>query len=59
MLGLYHGYLNGIGMGPFDTAAVALLGLLFAVSVLIALAAAFVVRLRANAVAGCWSTSRE
>jgi hypothetical protein len=33
-------------MGQFDTAAVALLGLMFAVFVLIALAAAFVVRLR-------------
>ncbi len=60
LLGLYHGYLNGIGMGQFDTAAVALLGLVFAVFVLIALAAAFVVRLRAHwariavRVAGSW-----
>ena len=37
LLGVYHGYLNGIGMGQFDTAAVALLGLMFAVFVLIAL----------------------
>ena len=44
LLGLYHGYLNGTGMGQFDTAAVALLGLVFAMFVLIALAAAFVVR---------------
>lgn len=60
LLGLYHGYLNGTGMGRFDTAAVALLGLVFAVFVLIALAAAFVVRLRAHwariavRVAGSW-----
>jgi urease accessory protein len=60
LLGIYHGYLNGIGMGQFDTAAVALLGLMFAVFVLIALCAAFVVRLRARwariavQVAGSW-----
>jgi hydrogenase/urease accessory protein HupE len=60
LLGLYHGYLNGIGMGLFNTATVALLGLVFAVFVLIALAAAFVVRLRAHwariavRVAGSW-----
>lgn len=60
LLGLYNGYLNGTGMGPFDTAAVALLGLSFAVFVLIALAASFVVRLRAHwarvavRVAGSW-----
>ena len=60
LLGIYHGYLNGIGMGQFDTAAVALLGLGFAVFVLIALAAAFVVRLRTHwariavRVAGSW-----
>ena len=59
-LGLYHGYLNGTGMGLFETAAVALLGLVFAVFVLVALAAAFVVRLRAEwariavRVAGSW-----
>jgi urease accessory protein len=58
--GLYHGYLNGTGMGQFRTAAVALLGLVFAVFVLVALAAAFVVRLRAHwarvavRVAGSW-----
>lgn len=46
--GLYHGYLNGTGMGLFETAAVALLGLVFAVFVPIALAAALVVRLRAE-----------
>ncbi|WP_051978835.1 HupE/UreJ family protein [Edaphobacter aggregans] len=60
LLGIYHGYLNGIGMGQFDTAAVALLGMMFAVFVLIALSAAFVVRLRgqwariAVRVAGSW-----
>jgi len=60
LLGLYHGYLNGTGMGEFETAAVALLGLVFAVFVLIALSAAFVVRLRAHwaqiavRVAGSW-----
>jgi len=60
LLGVYHGYLNGTGMGQFDTAAVALLGLGFAVFVLIALAAAFVVQLRAHwariavRVAGSW-----
>jgi hydrogenase/urease accessory protein HupE len=60
LLGLYHGYLNGNGMGLFETAAVALLGLVFAVFVLVALAAAFVVRLHAHwariavRVAGSW-----
>jgi hydrogenase/urease accessory protein HupE len=60
LLGLYHGYLNGTGMGLFETAAIALLGLVFAVFVLVALAAAFVVRLRAEwariavRVAGSW-----
>ena len=60
LLGIYHGYLNGTGMGEFETAAVALLGLVFAVFVLIALSAAFVVRLRAHwaqiavRVAGSW-----
>jgi len=60
LLGLYHGYLNGTGMGQFETASVALLGLVFAVFVLVALAAAFVVRLHAHwariavRVAGSW-----
>ena len=60
LLGIYHGYLNGIGMGQFNTAGVALLGLVFAVFVLIALCAAFVVRVRAQwariavRVAGSW-----
>ncbi len=60
LLGVYHGYLNGTGMGQFETASVALLGLVFAVFVLVALAAAFVVSLRAHwtrvavRVAGSW-----
>jgi len=60
LLGIYHGYLNGTGMGQFDTAAVAILGLAFAVFVLIALTAAFVVWLSAHwariavRVAGSW-----
>lgn len=62
LLALYHGYLNGAGMGlpGTPTAAAALLGLVFAVFVLVALAAAFVVRLRAQwariavRVAGSW-----
>jgi urease accessory protein len=60
LLGVYHGYLNGAGMGQFETASVALLGLVFAIFVLIALAAAFVVRLHAAwariavRVAGSW-----
>ena len=48
LLGVYNGYLNGTGMGQFDIAALALLGLAFTVFVLVALAAAFVVRLRAQ-----------
>lgn len=60
LFGLYHGYLNGTGMGTSITAAVALLGLVFGVFLLVALVAAFVVRLRANwartavRVAGSW-----
>ena len=60
LLGLYHGYLNGAGMGQFDTAAIALIGLVFGVFVLVAIAAAFVVSLRAHwariavRVAGSW-----
>jgi urease accessory protein len=48
LLGLYNGYFNGTGMGQFDIAALALLGLTFTVFVLVALAAAFVVQLRAQ-----------
>jgi len=60
LLGLYNGYLNGTGMGGFGAASVALLGLVFAVFVLVAFATAFVVRLRAQwarvsvRVAGSW-----
>ena len=60
LLGVYNGYLNGTGMGQFDIAAIALLGLAFTVFVLVALAAAFVVRLRvqwgriAMRVVGSW-----
>jgi hydrogenase/urease accessory protein HupE len=59
-LGLYHGYLNGTGMGQPATACVALLGLVFAVFVLVALVAALVTCLRAQwthvvvRVAGSW-----
>jgi hydrogenase/urease accessory protein HupE len=60
LLGLYHGYLNGTGMGQSASAVVVLLGLVSAIFVLVALAAAFVVRLRAQwariavRVAGSW-----
>jgi urease accessory protein len=60
LLGLYKGYLNGGGMGQPQTAAVALVGLVSAVFVTIALAAAFVTTLRAQwariavRVAGSW-----
>ncbi len=60
LLGLYHGYMNGSGMGQVDSAGVVLLGLVFAVFVLIAISAAFVVPLRAQwariavRVAGSW-----
>ena len=36
-VGLYHGYLNGAGMGQPGVASVALLGLVFAVFILVAL----------------------
>jgi urease accessory protein len=60
LLGLYHGFLNGMGMGPLSFATLALLGLASAVFVLVALSAAFVVRLNAHwartavRVAGSW-----
>jgi len=60
LLGLYHGFRNGIGMGPLSLTSVALLGLVFAVFVLVALSAAFVVQMRAQwartavRVAGSW-----
>ena len=59
-LGLHHGYLNGAGMGSSGSAAAALLGLDAAVFALVAIAAAFVVPLRAAwarfavRVAGSW-----
>jgi len=60
LLGLHHGFLNGIGMGPPGVTTLALLGLAFAVFVVVALSAAFVVQLRAHwariavRVAGSW-----
>lgn len=60
LVGLYHGCLNGSGMGSAASATVALFGLVSAVFVLVALAAALVVRLRAEwtriavRVAGSW-----
>jgi hypothetical protein len=60
LLGLVHGYFNGTGMGQSGLAVVALLGLTSGVFVLIVLAAAFVVQLRAYwariavRVAGSW-----
>ena len=47
LLGLYHGYLNGAGLGLSFASAAVLLGLIFAVFVLIALVSAFVVQLHA------------
>jgi urease accessory protein len=60
LLGLYHGYLNGAGLGLSFSSAAVLLGLIFAVFVLIAFASALVVQLRAAwariavRVAGSW-----
>ncbi len=60
LLGLVHGFLNGTGMGRTGLSVVAALGLASAVFVLIVLASAFVVRLRAGwariavRVAGSW-----
>jgi len=60
LLGLVHGYFNGAGMSPFGSAFIAVVGLVSAVFALIALAAAFVVQLRAHwariavRVAGSW-----
>ncbi len=60
LLGLYHGYLNGTGLGASTDAAIATFGLAFGVFVLVALAAALVVRLQAEwariavRVAGSW-----
>jgi urease accessory protein len=46
IVGLFHGYLNGSGMGRPSQGGLALLGLIFAVFVLVAIASASVVRLR-------------
>jgi urease accessory protein len=46
LFGLGHGYLNGAGMGQPAVAALALLGLVFMVFVLVAVCAASVVELR-------------
>ena len=60
LLGLVHGYLNGTGMGQSGFAVVAVVGLTSAVFVLIALAAALVIQMRAHwariavRVAGSW-----
>jgi len=60
LMGLYHGYLNGTGMVASVYTSMALVGLVFALFVLVALTAAFVVRLRiqwariAVRVAGSW-----
>jgi hydrogenase/urease accessory protein HupE len=60
LLGFVHGYLNGAAMGQPGVGAVALLGLVFAVFVLVTLMASFVVSLRrpwtriAIRVAGSW-----
>ena len=48
LLGIVHGYLNGTGMGLSAQALVAMLGLAAAVFVLVVLAAALVVQLRAQ-----------
>jgi len=59
-LGLYHGYLNGTGMGRAESTTVSLLGLTLSVFVVVALVAAFAVPLRAYwariavRVAGSW-----
>ena len=60
LLGLYHGYFNGAGMGLNFSSAAVMLGLIFSVFIMVALAAAFVVQLRASwtriavRVAGSW-----
>ena len=60
LLGLDKGYLNGAGMGRPETAVIALTGLTSAVFVMVALASAFVLTLRAQwariavRVAGSW-----
>lgn len=46
LLGLYHGYLNGSGLGVSVSAVVTLIGLIATIFVLVALAAAFALRLQ-------------
>ena len=46
IVGLFHGFLNGAGIGHPANGGLVLLGLIFAVFVLVAVAAAFVVQLR-------------
>ena len=48
LVGLVHGYFNGTGMGQSASTVLAVLGLVAAVFILIALAAALVVQLRAQ-----------
>ena len=48
LVGVFHGYLNGTGMGFSGAAVVAVIGLVAATFVLITLAAAFVVWLQAH-----------
>ena len=48
LLGLYHGYLNGAGMGHSISSMVVILGLVLAIFVLMALVAAFVAQLHAS-----------
>ena len=60
LLGFFHGYLNGAAMGQPAVGSIALLGLVYAVFILVALATSFVLRLRwpwtriAVRVAGSW-----
>lgn len=60
IVGLFHGFLNGTGMGRPADGGLVVLGLIFGIFVLAAVAAAFVVRLRrqweriAVRVAGSW-----
>ena len=63
VLGLYHGFLNGTGTGHSISAAITVIGLVSAVFVLFALAAAFAVQLHqhwariAIRVIGSWITA--
>ncbi len=63
LTGLFHGYLNGAGMGRAADGALAVAGLVFAVFVLVALGSSFVISLRrqwlriAVRVAGSWTVA--